>query len=108
MNNNSRSNITQDGSILNMTIFNTDHFPVGTAVLLSSEDGDHACIIIGYHDLDRVMMLVDVETYDNNCHFEITPDHVFGDDAKFHLTRLLPEPPELENMDYESALKEMT
>lgn len=88
--------------------FNPKHYPIGSAVLISSENSNHVCIIIGYTDLDRVMKLVDAETYDRDCHIEITPDKVFGDDAAYRITRLLPEPPEVEEMDYESALKEVT
>lgn len=103
----------QDGKKFIMKIetvntFNPEHYPIGSAVLISSENSERVCIIIGYRDLNQVMKLIDVETYDQDCHIEITPGNVFGDDAKYHITRMLPEPPEIEEMDYESALKEIT
>ena len=99
---------TLGSKIENVDTFNPKHYPIGSAVLISSENSTHVCVIIGYANLDRVMKLIDAETYDRDCHIEITPDRVFGDNAEYHITRLLPDPPELEDMDYESAVKEVT
>lgn len=107
MNNIDKSKWTLGSKIETINTFNPEHYPIGSAVLISSKNSDHVCIIIGYKDLDRVMQLIDGDIYSYG-HFEITPDDVFGDDAEYRITRLLPESPELENMDYESALKEAT
>jgi hypothetical protein len=114
-----KSNVPQDGFVpiidKNKWIlgsnksnkFDPEHYPVGSAVMISWTNA-RTCIITGYTNDNRIMELIDVSTYNNDCHIAITPDKVFGDDAAYHITRLLPEPPELENMDYESALKEVT
>ena len=115
-----KSEISQDGFvpfvpiigknkwILGSNKFDSEHYPVGSAVMISSQAKSRICIITGYINDNRIMELIDASTYAAVCHIDITPDQVFGDDAEYHITRLLPESPELENMDYESALKEVT
>ena len=106
--------------------FNPEHYPVGTAVLITYADTAVAepfglddvdikseiGVIASYTDSNTIMRLTTERTANNlspwACMSGISI-HVEDVDAeRIILTRLLPESKELEEMDYESALKEVT
>jgi len=94
-------------------VFDRNHYPIGTAVCIRTEyeippsSVEHG-IITGYTAGDASMLLITPTV----CHGfrsdrrEISAESVEQGTVK--LTRLLPESPEVEEMDYESALKEVT
>lgn len=95
-------------------IFDRAHYPIGTAVCIATYDiemrgssVEHG-IITGYTDGDASMLLITPAV----CHGgrsdrrKISVESVEQGFVK--LTRLLPESTDVEEMDYESALKEVT
>lgn len=107
--------------LIQVKAFNPDHYPVGTAVLITYantfvfDDPDlksEIGVIKGYRESNTVMLLTTARTanmaipWDAMCGISIRVEDV--DAGGIVLTRLLPESPEVEEMDYESALKEVT
>lgn len=94
------------------TAFDRAHYPIGKAICIRTEYGrsttvEHG-IITGYTDGDTSMLLI-TPAVCHGCRSDrrkISAESVEKGFVK--LTRLLPEPPEVEEMDYESALKEVT
>ena len=106
--------------LIQVKAFNPEHYPVGTAVLITYantfvfDDPDlksEIGVITGYRDSNTVMCLTTARTANStpwDCMAGISIRVKEVELEGIVLTRLLPESPELEEMDYESALKEVT
>lgn len=105
--------------LIQVKAFNPEHYPVGTAVLITYantfvfDDPDlksEIGVITGYRNSNTVMCLTTARTtktpWDCMTGISIRVKEVEAEGIV--LTRLLPESPELEEMDYESAMKEAT
>ena len=94
------------------TVFDRAHYPIGTAVCVETEyemrtpSVEHG-IITGYTDGDRSMLLITPAVChgDRSDRRKISVESV--EQGLIKLTRLLPEPPEMEDMDYQSTVNEM-
>lgn len=94
-------------------VFDRAHYPIGTAVCIRIEyqmctsSVEHG-IITGYTDGDTSMLLI-TPAVCHGCRSDRRKISAKSVEQGFvKLTRLLPESPEVEEMDYESALKEVT
>lgn len=93
--------------------FNLEHFPIGSAVLVTNLNCKDICIpdteMIGIvYEIDndgRNLVLTAASNTVGTPLINVTIDQVEQELVK--LTRLLPEPPEVEDMDYQSAVNEM-
>ena len=107
--------------LIQVKAFNPEHYPVGTAVLITYantfvfDDPDlksEIGVIKAYTDSNTVMWLTTARTANSSnhwnslCGISIRVKEVEA--GGIVLTRLLPESPAVEEMDYESALKEVT
>lgn len=106
--------------LIKIKAFNPEHYPVGSAVLityantvvLDDDIKSEIGVITGYRDSNTIMCLTTARTarssipWEAMCGISIRVEDV--DTERIVLTRLLPESKELEEMDYESALKEVT
>lgn len=94
-------------------IFDTDHFPIGSAVLVTNINCKDICIpdkeAIGIvYNIDnggKNLVLTTTNVTVGTPLINVRVDQVEQELVK--LTRLLPEPPEVENMDYQSAVNEL-
>lgn len=91
--------------------FDQDHFPIGTAILIESKGDEFSGkldpevgIIIGYLDSHTSMKVLTKRTakYGGYCISANAIGHTVT------LTRLLPEPDAVEDMDYRSAVDEIS
>lgn len=98
--------------LITTKVFDRAHYPIGTAVCVETEDDVHTPsiehgIITGYTDGDKSMLLITPAV----CHCgrsdrrKISVESV--EQGLVKLTRLFPETPEMEDMDYQSAINEM-
>lgn len=104
--------------------FNREHYPIGIAVNLVAKDNYETWttlttgVITCYADDDKIMCIyVAVLPNDSDeCDLSYIGPSKMGElvcikadeiGVKYELERLLPEPPELSEMDYESALNEI-
>lgn len=104
--------------------FNREHYPIGTAVDVCVKDQigttttGTAGVITCYADDDKVMCIyiAFLPRDSEECDLSYEGPSKMGQllclevddlDVKYELTRLLPEPQELSEMDYESALNEI-
>lgn len=111
-------------ALIQIKAFNPEHYPVGTAVLITYantgvlDDPDiksEVGVIMSYMDSNTVMCLTTARTAARTA-ISFRPWGDSGifisvedvDTERIVLTRLLPESKELEEMDYESAIKEVT
>ena len=93
--------------------FDTDHFPIGSAVLVTNLNCKDICIpdkeAIGIvYNIDnggKNLVLAPTNVTVGTPLINVSVDQVEQELVK--LTRLLPEPPEVEDMDYQSALNEI-
>ena len=94
-------------------VFDRAHYPIGTAVCITTEyemrptTVEHG-IITGYTDGDTSMLLI-TPAVCHGCRSDRRKISAESFEKGFvKLTRLLPESTDVEEMDYESALKEVT
>lgn len=112
--------------LIQVKAFNPEHYPVGTAVLITYTDTTAAYqtgldsidikseigVIVSYTDSNTTMRLTTERTANSLspwvCMAGISIHVEDVENERIVLTRLLPEAPEMEEMDYASALKEAT
>ena len=102
--------------------FNREHYPIGTAVNLVAKDDNYGTLTTGvitcYANDDKTMCIyvAMLPNDSDKCDLSYIGPSKMGQlvcikadelDVKYELERLLPEPPELSEMDYESALNEV-
>jgi len=90
--------------------FDQDHFPIGTAILIESKGDEFSGkldpevgIIIGYLESHTLMKVLTRRTakYGGQCISARSIGHTVV------LTRLIPEPDTVEDMDYKAAVDEI-
>lgn len=94
-------------------VFDLEHFPIGSAVLVTNINCKDICIpdteAIGIvYNIDnggKNLILATTNVTVGTPLINVSVDQVEQELVK--LTRLLPEPPEVEDMDYQSAVNEM-
>lgn len=107
--------------LLDIKAFNTAHYPIGSSVLITRhadpkhgiEENSEAGVILHYDVANTVMLVLTVSDFKNRDMFQQfwCPSYTISvndiAEGTISLQRLLPESPEVEEMDYESALNEV-